>query len=293
MTSPSCRRNDLAARLGEYSSSAAARRTDSARSSRTAIPLSTRETIDLTAYLSGTVVEVMSGEGVVVQAEGAFIQGIFGIGGERAGEIKIVSKSPEANLGESDITGDLAGKIIVGGGNISGAALRKASQVGVSGIIVGGIIDMDLVEFLGYDIGVAVTGDENISLTLIITEGFGAIAMARRTYDLLASLEGKSASLNGATQIRAGVIRPEVIIPLPASPGSPSPPDHHIGGSLEIGTSIRLIREPYFGLLATVTALPSQLTAIESGAVVRVLQAKLADGRIVTIPRANVEIMVE
>lgn len=45
MTSPSCRRKDRAARLGEYSSSAAARRTDSARSSRTAIPLSTRETV--------------------------------------------------------------------------------------------------------------------------------------------------------------------------------------------------------------------------------------------------------
>jgi len=173
--------------------------------------------IDLTAYLSGTIAETMPGEGVIVQTEGALIQGIFGIGGERVGEIAVVSKSPESDLTEAEITPALAGKIIIGGANISGAALRKASDVGVIGIVVGGIIDKDLIAFLGYDIGVAITGHENITLTLVITEGFGTIAMARRTFELLKSLEGKSASINGATQIRAGVIRPEVIVPLPPS----------------------------------------------------------------------------
>ncbi len=247
--------------------------------------------IDLTAYLSGTVAETMPGEGVIVQTEGALIQGIFGIGGERVGEIQMVSTSPESDLTEAEITPALAGKIIVGGANISGAALRKASDMGVKGIVVGGIIDRDLIAFLGYDIGVAITGHENITLTLVITEGFGTIAMARRTFELLKSLEGKSASINGATQIRAGVIRPEVIVPLDPS-GSP-----RIGGgggeegSLDIGTPIRIIREPYFGQLATVAALPPQLTVIGSGASVRVLEAKLADNSVVIVPRANVEII--
>ena len=62
-------------------------------------------------------------------------------------------------------------------------------------------------------------------------------------------------------------------------------------GSLSVGTSIRLIREPYFGKLATVTALPPQLTVIGSGAEVRVLEARLADNSVVTVPRANVEII--
>ena len=89
--------------------------------------------IDLTAYLSGTIAETMPGEGVVVQTEGALIQGIFGIGGERVGEISMVSESPESDLTEAEITPALAGKIIVGGANISGAALRKASEVGDHG----------------------------------------------------------------------------------------------------------------------------------------------------------------
>jgi len=246
--------------------------------------------IDLTAYLSGTIAETMPGEGVIVQTEGALIQGIFGIGGERVGEIQMVSESPESDLTEAEITASLAGKIIVGGANISGAALRKASEVGVTGIVVGGIIDKDLIDFLGYDIGVAITGHENITLTLVITEGFGTIAMARRTFELLRSLAGKSASINGATQIRAGVIRPEVIVPL-GSPSSSVPAGSDDEGNLSIGTPIRIIREPYFGKLASVSGLPPQLTVIGSGASVRVLEAKLADGSVVVVPRANVEII--
>lgn len=246
--------------------------------------------IDLTAYLSGTVAETMPGEGVIVQTEGALIQGIFGIGGERVGEIHVVSAMPESDLTEAEITPTLAGKIIIGGANISGAALRKASEMGVKGIVVGGIIDKDLIAFLGYDIGVAITGHENITLTLVITEGFGTIAMAHRTFELLKSLEGKSASINGATQIRAGVIRPEVIVPLPAST-QPLRAGTGDEGSLAVGTPIRLIREPYFGKLATVTALPPQLTLVGSGASVRVLEAALADGTAVVVPRANVEII--
>ncbi len=246
--------------------------------------------IDLTAYLSGTIAETMPGEGVIVRTEGALIQGIFGIGGERVGEIQMVSESPESDLTETEITPALAGKIIVGGANISGAALRKASEVGVTGVVVGGIIDRDLIDFLGYDIGVAITGHENITLTLVITEGFGTIAMARRTFELLRSLAGRPASINGATQIRAGVIRPEVIVPLGAqTSAAPNAGDDE--GNLSLGTPIRIIREPYFGKLASVAGLPPQLTVIGSGASVRVLEAKLADGSVVTVPRANVEII--
>ena len=254
--------------------------------------------VEVAAYVPGRVAEVLPGEGVVIEVRGAYIQGIFGIGGERRAPLKRVSPRPDAPLTEADITPDLAGKIIVGGSNISGAALRRAHEVGVTGIVVGGIVDKDLVAYLGYDIGVAITGHEDIPLTLVITEGFGTIAMADRTFALLSSLEGREASLSGATQIRAGVIRPEVIVPeaagAAAAPAAASP----VAGdeedfSLSVGTSIRIIREPYFGKLATVTALPPELVKIGSGAVVRVLEARLTgDGAAtVTVPRANVEII--
>ncbi|HAZ63273.1 MAG TPA: hypothetical protein DCZ72_06655, partial [Armatimonadetes bacterium] len=70
----------------------------------------------------------------------------------------------------------------------------------------GSILDADLRAILGHDIGVAITGEEAVPATLILTEGFGDVAMADRTWNLLHSLVGRSASIAGATQIRAGVI---------------------------------------------------------------------------------------
>ncbi len=123
----------------------------------------------------------------------------------------------------------------------------------------------------------------------MVTEGFGYLAMAGRTFELLRSLEGKDASLNGATQIRAGVIRPEVIVPLAAdtAAGTVAAQAFELG----IGSPIRVIREPYFGQLGSVTELPAQLVTLESGTEVRVLRARLDSGEEVLVPRANVEIM--
>src|SRR5690606_27536467 len=108
----------------------------------------------------------------------------------------------------------MQGAIVVGGARMTGAAVHKAIETGVAALISGGMDDEDLKEILGYDLGVAITGSERIGTTLIITEGFGEIAMAERTFDLLRSRAGAEATVNGATQIRAGVMRPEVVIPL-------------------------------------------------------------------------------
>jgi len=249
--------------------------------------------IEVDAYIPGKIIEVLDGEGVVIEAHGALIQGIFGIGGERRGEIMMITAGPDDPITADMITAAHAGKIIVGGSNLSGDALRKAHELGVTGIVVGGIVDKDLIDYLGYDIGVAITGHEDIPLTLVLTEGFGTIAMAGRTFNLLKSLTGKTASICGATQIRAGVIRPEVIVADDTENAGGTAADEVVPSfSLEPGTNIRIIREPYFGLLATVTALPHHLVVVGSGAEVRVLEAKLnTTGEIVTVPRANVEIV--
>lgn len=91
--------------------------------------------------------------------------------------------------------------------------MKQAKAVGVAGLVVGGIHDEDLRALLGYDLGVAITGTEQVGFTLILTEGFGTIPMAAKTFKLLVAHAGRQASISGATQIRAGVIRPEVIVP--------------------------------------------------------------------------------
>ena len=247
--------------------------------------------VEVRAYIRGNVVDVIPGEGVVVETSGAFIQGIFGVGGERLGEIKLIVKSADEIIEESNISDDCAGKVLVGGSNISGDGLRRAAAIGAAGVVVGGIIDSDLIGYLGYDIGVAITGQEDIPTTLIVTEGFGVMRMAHRTFELLKSLEDRVASINGATQIRAGVIRPEIIVPSMKEDQAAEIRDEE--QSLDIGAKIRIIREPNFGILGKVAALPAKPVVIESGAKVRILEADLENGVRVSVPRANVEIIQE
>lgn len=245
--------------------------------------------IDIDGYITGTVVDTIPEEGAIIETRCAMVQGIFGVGGERQGNIRIAVSSPDQVLDAKDVLDSDAGRILVGGSGMTAAAIQRASDIGAKGIIAGGLKDSDLIQFLGYDIGVAITGSEKINLTLMVTEGFGFLPMANRTFELLKSLEGQDASINGATQIRAGVIRPEIIVPEPKTSGTAAAESKVL--ALEVGTQIRMIREPYFGLLGTVTELPPELVTLDSGTTVRVLRANLPSGENVTVPRANVEII--
>ncbi len=247
--------------------------------------------IEVDGYTSGKVVEVIPEEGLVVETGGAFIQGILGIGGENRGEIAIPVSGPNAELTEEMIKPEHAGKILIGGSFISLKAYKKAQQTGVSAVVIGGFNYTDLSKILGYPLGVAITGSEELETSLIITEGFGRISMADRTFKLLQSHAGDFAAVNGATQIRAGVIRPEVLVPSDIGESDTSEFDD---SSLAItaGSVVRIIRAPRFGDVGVVEDLPAPLTKMESETMVRVATIKFQDGEVKTIPRANLEIIV-
>jgi len=250
----------------------------------------------LTAYLDGHVVETFPGEGATVETACSLVQGIFGIGGEAVGTIAVAVDHREDELTPERITDAHRGTILVGGSLIGRDGFARAKQVGVAAIVVGGIHDLDLKPLLGgRDLGVAITGTEQIGFTLIITEGFGRIAMAKRTFELLSSKVGRRASCSGATQIRAGVIRPEVIVPIEESSTlnvqRSTEETAEVGSGLRVGDQIRIIREPYFGWICRVSALPADLRLLPTGSKVRVLEAELEDGQHIIVPRANVELL--
>ncbi len=247
--------------------------------------------VSVTAYVDGEIVDVIGDEGVDVECVGTFVQGIFGIGGEAHGEMKTVASSPRDVLTPDDISAECEGKIILGGSLASAEALKKAIAVGAVGFIAGGFHDRDLRDFLGFDLGVAITGHEELGITLVVTEGFGNMPMAGATYELLASCEGMFASINGATQIRAGVIRPEIIIPRPGEIMAKVGAEEEDMSNLEVGSRVRVIREPHFGKLGEVTSLPVELQVLDSESKVRVLGVKFDAGDEDVIPRANVELI--
>ena len=244
------------------------------------------------AYVDGTVVEVIPREGAVVEAEAALVQGIFGVGGERRGRLRVLARSPDAVVEAADLDSGCRNAIIVVGALLTASLVEAARSAGAVAIVAGAMPAAELRSVLGYEIGVAVTGSEQIGLTIVLTEGFGRLPMARRTYELLAEMDGRNASACGATQIRAGVIRPEIIVPLDSSPaaGREAEAEAQADGLAE-GDAVRIIREPYFGAIGQVEGLISGLVEIETESQVRVLRVRTQDGRSLLVPRANVEVM--
>lgn len=247
--------------------------------------------VEVRAYLTGTVAEVLPKEGVVVEADVALVQGIFGVGGEAFGPIRMACNDPSEELTAARLKPEHRGCVVIGGARMTGDAVRRAIEVGAAAIVSGGMDDQDLKEILGHDLGVAITGSERIGTTLVITEGFGEIAMARRTFELLKSHEGREASVNGATQIRAGVLRPEIVVCLPPEAAAQVPEPKHTSGLMSPGTNVRIIRDPYFGALGVVVALPPELRTLESGSKARTVDVRLDVGETISVPRANVELI--
>ncbi len=251
--------------------------------------------VEIDAYIDGKVVEVHEGEGCVVQAAATLVQGIFGLGGEVKGPVVMAASSPDDVLQPDQLTAPMAGHIVVGGAYARIDALQRARELGVAGVVVGGFDYDEIKELLGYEVGVAITGGEDLGLTLIVTEGFGHIPMAPATFSLLQKQAGKRASINGATQIRAGVIRPEVVVTFPEDVPTErwTPPEPK---GISIGDPVRGIRAPWFGRLGKVTGLPPEPTVLETESKARIMEIAFEglDGdppEQAIVPRANVEMI--
>ena len=246
--------------------------------------------VEVDAYVGGVVSEVIEDEGVTISSEAAYVQGIFGIGGESRGVLEVIANERGDELLIDSINESHTGKIIVGGSFISLEAFKKAIDLNVEGIVIGGFNYFDLEDILGYTLGVAITGTEDLVTSLIVTEGYGNIKMSERTFDLLKKHNGEFVSVNGATQIRAGVIRPEIVIPLDKKkiPDDNNRTEGNLG--IQKGSLVRVIRAPYFGKIGEVVDLPSKLQKMESETMVRVANVQINDETFV-VPRSNLEML--
>jgi hypothetical protein len=114
--------------------------------------------------------------------------------------------------------------------------------------------------------------------------------MSDRAWSLLAARAGRLASVSGATQIRAGVVRPEVLIPEGDAGGAAA--EAETGAGLGVDSLVRVIRAPGFGRIGRVVELPSELRRLDTESMVRVVMVVFPEhGVPVALPRANVEVI--
>ncbi len=160
--------------------------------------------VRMLSHVFGEVTEVIPDHMVRVRGKGSRLWGIIGFGGQTSGILREI-RNIESEVPERDSVIFTTAPITVG-------FLRLAAESGVNGIIVPSIPATHWMDYCGSELGVAVTGDEDIPFTLVLTAGFGHLQMDEECAEFLRGSEGNSVFLSGRTQIRAGVTRPTVIV---------------------------------------------------------------------------------
>ncbi|MCP4677452.1 MAG: hypothetical protein GY854_18455 [Deltaproteobacteria bacterium] len=243
--------------------------------------------LEVSAYLPGKITKVIPKVGVEVTAEVAQVQGIFGLGGETFGTLTMVSDHPGNSLNTNQILDEHQGAVLVGSGKVSAEVLRRMIQVGVNAVVAASVFGNDLIEIVGDALNPASTGNEKIGITLVLTEGFGELSMACHTFELLKRLDGEKVAVNGTTQIRAGVMRPEVIASPLEDAGKQSSPNERI----QIGSRVRVVRGSAFGQTGRVLTVPEEPRLLGSGATALVFEIELDSKTKVVVPRPNAELI--
>jgi len=253
---------------------------------------------EVTAYLCGTVTEVLPEHGAVISTTADYIQGVFGLGFEHWGQLRVVTRDPREVVTAERIGPEHSGAVLLGGAGVTLEALRRCLELGVTGLVTGGANHADLCKLAGKDIGVGITGQEDLELTVILTEGFGVMPMFPDTYELLRAAEGRLVSINGSTQVRAGVLRPEVVLAGSDDDGGSvrSVEECLAESELErgvpvVGSRVRLVRQPRFGHWGRVVELPAEPVLFETEARLKAAKVELEGGEVVLVPLTNLEVI--
>ncbi len=199
------------------------------------------EIVEVRAGCPGVVREVIPQRGVVIQISGALIQGVWGNNQQGFGVLRLLTEVREKPLRERLIDASCRGTIIIAGVLGDAEALDQAVEMQVRGIIVGGLAP-ELLEKA-----------TDAPLPIVATEGIGTMPMSPRKFQLLSTYNGREAILDGQFACDRTLLRPEIIVPLPAERGT-GPLDLP-DAALKVGDIVRIVRSPYTGLTGTVTDL--------------------------------------
>lgn len=255
---------------------------------------------ELIASVRGIVMEVHPYEGVVIETPAAQVYGVFGFGEERGGVLRLLVTDPTEVVTDDQIDARSAYAILICGAGITAAALRRAVQHQVRGVIVGSIEERELRAFLEWThqgmwqtgLGTWQVPDPqhlpDPRITVMITEGFGRRPMSQPIFDLLSGQDRQEALIEGVTQLRSPLRRPRVVIPLARSTGVQLDPPRLV---LRPGATVRLLDDAHLGQTAFVQSVPSAPRRVASGARVPAVEVVQEGAAPFWLPRTSVEVL--
>ena len=238
----------------------------------------TPEVVSLEAGLVGKVIETYPTRGVVIEAHGALLQGVWGNGGRVIGALR-----PEPEDGLDSIFEDTLEQRYSGTVVWSQHPLKATSLMVLENQSIGGVIAPSMDPSL-YDRALS------MSAAIILTEGFGDMRMNATLINLLEGFNDRQATVDAAVPGRwTDTQRPEVFINLPTRDNRP--PEPRFDATLRTGQSVRLTRAPYAGSTGEIIGLPKTPQLLENGLRVQCARVLLVTGESIPVPLANLEVL--
>ncbi|MFN8384742.1 MAG: hypothetical protein U0V02_22600 [Anaerolineales bacterium] len=232
--------------------------------------------MELRAGIPGTVIEVITNRGAVIQTAGALIQGVWGNGRIDSGLLVNLMTSPDSILSANALDISLRGSVILGGMVKDTDALDAAAELPVRGLIISSIFPSLLQKA------------REMRYPIMVTDGFGALPMNSAAYKLLSTNAKRDVTVNAEVFDRYSGARPETIIPLPISTDPSAPREVE---TFAAGLQVRMRRPPFMGMIGSIMAIKPGLSVLPSGLRAPAAEVKLENNETVVAPLVNLEVV--
>ena len=242
----------------------------SMREGRVTLAMGERK-LQVVAPIAGTIVELIPGFGAVIGLTGSLIQGVWSNGLNASGNfthLKFDFTDPQ----QRSLLPDLEDKIVFSGALITPERFRLIVSKKPAGIILPSLVPAIVEEAKASPVAV-------MSLN-----GFGDQEIDPASLGSLQKMQDQEVFL-----LSEGLGQPAELV-LPGEGGQTSALfDEEI--SLQVGSMVRLIGEPYLGSTGRVVELPDRAERFASGLTARVAVVKRADDEQIRVPVTNLVLL--
>lgn len=225
----------------------------------------------LRAGLSGEISELVADLGAFIETTGALIQGVWGNGRVDDGLMSVLCQAPYDVLSPDQLDVSMRGMVVLGGYCEDENVFINASDIPLRGLILASMPSALL--------PVAARA----RCPVVVLEGFGKLPMNEVAHKLLSTNERRQVIVNAEMSHN----RPEVIIPLPATPDMPPLNDVNL---FNAGQRVRLVCNPHMGQIGVVAEILPGLSRLENGVRAPAAVVQL-DKRSLILPLANLEVL--
>ena len=211
------------------------------------------EQVDVLAFIPGRVTSVVPHRSATIETIGAVIEGACGIGKEATGVLRIPVNDRTSQVSPDDIGEAFNKTIVVAGAEVSSEVLEQAREVGVAGLIAGGMNS----SLFG----------QRAPLPVVATEGYGHRPMSQHVFDILKGLEGQEVWLSARMGDPWDNSRPMLIAPLAGASQDETQALANDTGArpVRVGDKVRAVRSPLSGCVGQIKSMPEEPRRTASG----------------------------